>query len=530
MSITTNDRELALAASLLEPGDGEPDVAPDDERTNLRDAEPDSVMFCGRCAFFQSPAVASDETGTCVVVLDRIGPRQVCDQFVQRAEPPETMVELPLPPAAAAEPEPEEPEEEIVVEELPIVASIEALQVEPGELPERFRIIVREGEETGDRRYINVGALSWRDDVPLTMSHSDNAVEVVGAVEEIHRDEAPGVIVAEGRFDLGGEFGREAARLVRDRILTGVSPELVNLEQDVDCDSEAADCLEIISAGRIAVLSIVTRPALESARIEAIAAGLASLDAPIEDLPPVGWFSDPGLASPTPLTIDDSGRIFGHAALWGSCHTGRSDVCLLPPRSLADYAYYRLGDLRAVAEDGSTLSVPVGTITLGTGHAATRGISASAAAAHYDNTGTGAADVAVGEDAHGIWFAGRVRPSILADSERRAALQASKLSGDWRRLRGNLELVALLCVNVPGFAVPRLHAATASGEQSSLVAAGILPDDLDDVAPCGCGSCDEETLSALDRLRRDVSSLQSVVSTLGLDAQAIQTLAASLRP
>jgi hypothetical protein len=547
MTLATSDAHLlagldaaledALAASLAAPSDGEPDLAPDDERSMLRDADGDSTEFCARCSFFQAPAVAADETGTCVVVEGRIGPVQVFDQFVQRAEPPEVVVELPDAPGAETVAEPEPDVVEVIEEDeqaaLPIIASIEALaeheddEPEPDALPQRFRILLREGEETGDRRFINVGALSWRDDVPLTLSHSDNAVEVVGTVETFRREDG-GILIADGRFDLDGEFGREAARLVADGMLTGVSPELVNVEHELDCDTEG-DCLETIVAGRIAVLSIVTRPALESARIEAIAAGLASLDAPIEDLPPVSWFQDPGMAEPMPLTVDDSGRILGHAALWGSCHTGRFDVCLLPPRSLSDYAYFRLGELRAVAADGSTLSVPVGAITLGTGHAATRGISAASAAAHYDNTGTVAADVVCGEDEHGIWISGRVRPDVLADPGRRAALEASKLSGDWRRLRGNLELVAILCVNVPGFAVPRIHAAMASGEQSSLVAAGILPDALGDVEPCGCGSCDDATVSALGRLEADVASLRSIVSTLGLDAQAIDSLAASLR-
>jgi hypothetical protein len=49
------------------------------------------------------------------------------------------------------------------------------------------------------------------------------------------------------------------------------------------------------------------------------------------------------------------------------------------------------------------------------------------------------------------------------------------LSGDWRRIGGNLELVAALAVNVPGFPVPRPRGLVASGSMQSLVAAGMLP-------------------------------------------------------
>ncbi len=79
--------------------------------------------------------------------------------------------------------------------------------------------------------------------------------------------------------------------------------------------------------------------------------------------------------------------------------------------------------------------------------------------------------MAVGNDRHGIWVAGAVRPS--ADSSRVHELRASgQLSGDWRRIGGQLRLVGLLAVNVPGFPVPKMRARVASGAQMALVAAG----------------------------------------------------------
>lgn len=181
--------------------------------------------------------------------------------------------------------------------------------------------------------------------------------------------------------------------------------------------------------------------------------------------PPAAWFADPKLSLPTPITVTDDGRIYGHAAQWGSCHIGQDDVCVQPPHEDA-HPYYRTGEVACA--DGTR--VAVGQITVGTGHAPLH-LGASPAAEHYDNTGAAVADVAVGNDQHGIWVAGSVRPG--ADPLRVYELQAAgQVSGDWRRIGGQLRLVGLLAVNVPGFPVPKMRARVASGEPQSLVAAG----------------------------------------------------------
>jgi hypothetical protein len=80
--------------------------------------------------------------------------------------------------------------------------------------------------------------------------------------------------------------------------------------------------------------------------------------------------------------------------------------------------------------------------------------------------------VAVGNDAHGIWVAGAIRPGT-SESRIRELRAAGQVSGDWRRIGGSLRLVGLLAVNVPGFPVPKLRTHLTSGQQLSLVAAGI---------------------------------------------------------
>jgi hypothetical protein len=188
---------------------------------------------------------------------------------------------------------------------------------------------------------------------------------------------------------------------------------------------------------------------------------------------PAEAFRDPEFTGITPVTIDGD-RIYGHIATWGVCHIGIQNVCTTAPHSATQYAYFRTGVVET--DEGR---VPVGQITMGTGHA-TQKATANAAAAHYDNTGSVVADVAAGEDSYGIWFAGVLRPNV--DPDTRHALGAAALSGDWRpigMLGNNLELVAALAVNVPGFPIPRTSlAASAEYGQLSLVAAGIVdPDD-----------------------------------------------------
>ena len=194
-------------------------------------------------------------------------------------------------------------------------------------------------------------------------------------------------------------------------------------------------------------------------------------------LPKAEWFQDPGLPLPTPLTIvkdAESGlyRVMGHAAQWGVCHTGLGlsvgqGGCTVAPHSETAYAYYRTGAVETEAG-----LVPVGQITMATGHAASND-AYSPAAAHYDNTGTVVADVAAGEDEHGIWVAGVMRPRVTG--EQRAELLAATLSGDWRWIGGNLEMVATLAVNTPGFPIPRVAVSASGGRQTTLQAAGIVP-------------------------------------------------------
>lgn len=183
--------------------------------------------------------------------------------------------------------------------------------------------------------------------------------------------------------------------------------------------------------------------------------------------PPKAWFDNPELTGPTALHIGDDGRVYGHVAVWDTCHVGIGSSCVKPPKSLTSYAYFHTGEV--VTDDGSR--VAVGRLTYGGGHAAPN-LGYRAAAEHYDRTSSTGAYVRAGEDAYGIWVAGMLAPD--ADESAVFKMRAAPLSGDWRRVGTNLEMVAALHVNTAGFPIPRVLTAGADEEAYSLVAAGTL--------------------------------------------------------
>lgn len=193
---------------------------------------------------------------------------------------------------------------------------------------------------------------------------------------------------------------------------------------------------------------------------------LASGAADVEWRPPALWVQDPGLTVPVGITVTDQGRVYGHAAQWGECHVGHADLCITPPVE-DQHPYFMTGEV--LTDDGERR--PVGQITVGTGHAPLS-YQARRAAEHYDNTGAVVADVSVGNDSVGIWVAGAIRPNV-EQSRVHELRAAGRVSGDWRRIGGELRLVGLLGVNVAGFPL-HTRARVASGVPTSLVAAGFM--------------------------------------------------------
>lgn len=359
--------------------------------------------------------------------------------------------------------------------------------------------LVVEGVETEDGRLFELGALTSRTP-PLPLMLQDTNPEwgghvgawYAGAIHEIGRDDRdPTRWLARGNL-LANEDGARAEEMIRSG-LRGVSVDASadTVEYDiraVDPDGWPTDVLARFQAGRILGGTVVPIPAFAETVIwfddeeePEIVAATSGEDVPRSDLevdppapllllagggpaqPPAAWFEPPALDGPSPLTVTEDGRLFGHIATWETCHIGH-DTCVTAPPSPSRYAYFHTGEVTTA--EGELL--PVGQITLGTGHA-TMAANARGAIAHYDDTGTAVADIRVGDDGFGIWAAGAVRPGLSDDDIR--ALRAAAPSGDWRRIGGFLELIAVLAVNVPGFPIPRTSARVASGVETALVAA-----------------------------------------------------------
>lgn len=186
--------------------------------------------------------------------------------------------------------------------------------------------------------------------------------------------------------------------------------------------------------------------------------------------PPKEWFENPKLAGPTMLVIEDSGRVYGHAADWKIPHLG------LPgryaPKSRTNYRYFLSGNTKTAEGD----VVRTGHLTVGGGHADLQA-SAADAKSWYDDVSTCFADVTCGEDEFGWWVAGALRPDVTPSQVR--AARGSSLSGDWRPVREGLEAVAAHAVNTPGFGIPQPLAQVASAADgtehvTALIAAGMI--------------------------------------------------------
>jgi hypothetical protein len=398
------------------------------------------------------------------------------------------------------------------------IINVAALSARANEAKERFGLVASAGSvgakftiplvipenlESGDGRKFNADAIEIRE-LPLPLMWQIKTGEghlgsvVVGRIDYMERIEN-GIGNAYGVFDTG-PYGREAERLVRNGFIRGVSADLDQFEakedrpeitENAEGPEEIGKSKLTINHARVMAATIVAKPAFQECTIsieetpadqedevipedgiyeesvdsfveaEALTAS-GFLESEIPVTPPQGWFEKPQLTKATPLTIDPSGRVYGHIAAWHVNHIGMPRSTR-PPRSKSKYAYFHTGVVRTDAGK----DMPVGQLTLAGGHASLQA-DAQAAAKHYDDTASAIADVHAGEDDYGIWVAGSLRPEATEAQIR--ALRASAPSGDWRPINGQLELVAVCQVNVPGFPIAR--ALVASGKVFALVAAG----------------------------------------------------------
>lgn len=326
----------------------------------------------------------------------------------------------------------------------------------------------------GDERLL-VGPVTARGDrLPLHYSDQESdahdEARLVGALHSFDRQERDGLtwFVAEIEWD-DDELALEAKRLVDEDFIRGISvhltdgdavmicdvPDDVTAEtvrkaaEDFDWDTCEAPIMAFIDPV-VGGATLVTMPAFAEAQVVAAAVEAIeqlTIQAAIVESPPAEWFEPPALDGPTPLTVTADGQVYGHLALWDTCHRGFDGVCITPPRDSTNYEEFH-ANARVLLADGKLLGV--GCLTMDLPHAGIR-VPEEAALRHYDHSGTVAAYVRAGDDAYGVWVAGQIAPGLPPD--RTETLRRLSLSGDWRPRGGRYHLIAAQAVPVPGFAI-----------------------------------------------------------------------------
>lgn len=380
-----------------------------------------------------------------------------------------------------------------------------------------------EGVPTEDGRMMAAESITWRA-LPLALGlmletpHSDDTdAPTCGRIDQIWR--AGSLVQASGVFsddatdpDLRAA-GAQAAEAVASRLVRGISVDLIIIDSDyvfipetvdeeiAEIEAESLDMVElepveelptlieeengtwlyIVKEGVIGSACIVPVPAIAQASIEVVTASAAGFDtarvttplfaealvasvAPLK--PPAEWFEMAEPDEPTPITITDDGQLYGHAALWESCHEGYRGRCVPPPRSKSGYSHFHVGAIKT--DDGAV--IPIGKITLKAPHADIS-VNAAAARQHYDNTAAVGAFVRARDGKLGIWLSGCVRSD--ASEELVRDLLANPVSGDWR----GGEMVAVHAVPDPGFPVLRASAFDDEGvemESALIIQSGVV--------------------------------------------------------
>lgn len=415
------------------------------------------------------------------------------------------------------------------------VAAAVAIMEHPGEPVEG--IIAVEGTPSGDGRMLARDAVEWDDavlPVPIIWDRDegDHSGMTLGAIAEVWRDgddiwgrgwlsasEDPDTQASVVRVKELFEEGAVGVSVALDHVdvelrvkktaITGEGgPDLPEDPNDLEEDENgyatlgkmmADDALEVTTRGRLRHVAVVDTAALtgdaaskvklrlvKPAEDEVIAvAASGSLRIVEFDTDPEA-FNDPGFGVPgnddrllfdphnnrwsVPNTVLDDGRVFGHIAPWGICVRGRPDRCITPPNADLD------GFMRARAPLAAGRRT--GTIVVAGSHCNV-GVGAVEATRHYDKTGRAVADVSVGQDAYGIWYAGRLRPG--ASDEDIYAFKSSDVSGHWEVGKdGQMTLCGLPAVNVGGFPKGYMTA-----DEVALAASAALAEE-----DCGCD--DEE--------------------------------------
>lgn len=393
-------------------------------------------------------------------------------------------------------------------------------------------VLALEDVTTGDGREFSGGSLTWADlPLPLlwqrkTQDGHDGSV-IVGSITSVTR--MGNQIIGEGTFDLASPDGAEAARMVADRYLKGVSVDVDSIPSDgieyvysiPDNEMEEPTVSRVIfHGGRLRGATLCAIPAFAEAFVQVkpetemtLASGgeaecivpacpthgepeqmvefsgglppvltAAAYVLTIPDVPPVEWFSEPtDVDIHGALTITDDGRVFGYLAPAGVAHRSFSERVTVPMGNV-DYSLF-MGRETLTAGGGRVVT---GALTMDCGHASTGFRDPAAAMDHYDNACSIVATVRIGENSKGVWVAGSLVPGLSANQV--ARIMACQLSGDWRPHRernGWREFAGALLVPVPGFAMARTESSV-KVDDYGLVASAVPVEFASTPESCGC--------------------------------------------
>lgn len=189
-----------------------------------------------------------------------------------------------------------------------------------------------------------------------------------------------------------------------------------------------------------------------------------------------------------PLTVEADGTVHGYLTDWKTRHLTNAGHMYAPKGR--GYQYFNASEV--MTGEGR---IATGPLVIGGDHAP-GGLSWTKTKDFYASTSFAWADVHATDDRHGIRLNGIVRPGT--PNEAVHAGRASRLSGDWRRVNGHMELVASLSCNAPAFPVGRQFTSEVEG---SFVLFAPTHFDVDESAADALTKINEAELSAIrDRI------------------------------
>lgn len=337
---------------------------------------------------------------------------------------------------------------------------------------------------TGDGRRIESAGFGTRNlPRPIYAMFKQSEGGHIGAVLAGRLDEvtinADGVVSGKGLL-LDDEVGRKTAQYLSTKVLTGNSIDLADVEVDLverKLDDGTDSYGVTFTRANIGATTIVGVPAFADATAslgefasgnhgELVVAFSDTALAVQSGYKPemfttdvdLDWFVGKEAKRAYPLTVEGDGRVHGYLTDWETRHLTNAGH-MKAPRGRG-YEYFNASTVLTPKGPAHT-----GPLVIGGDHAPSNA-SWTEARDFYASTSYAWADVHVTDDRHGIRLNGMVRPGTPEEAVH--AGRASRLSGDWRRVKGHMELVASLSCNAPAFPVGRKFA-SANGLDESLI-------------------------------------------------------------